>query len=157
MVARLRYVVFAALILAISPLGAQSAERWSKEKAEAWGKKMPWLVGCNFITGNAVNQLEMWQGDTFDPVTIDRELGLAESLGFNSVRVFLHDLPYKDDGDGFLKRIDTFLGLAEKHKIGVMFVRSTASGTRSRSQARSPRPRRTFITPGGCRARGSRS
>ena len=122
MFVRFRYVGVMALVLWAAPYEAQSAERWSKEKAEVWAKQTPWLVGCNFITSSASNQLEMWQADTFDPSTIDRELGLAESLGFNSVRVFLHDLPYKDDADGFLKRIDTFLGLAEKHKIGVMFV-----------------------------------
>ena len=64
----------------------------------------------------------MWQADTFDEATIDRELGFAESLGFNSVRVFLHDLAWKQDREGFLQRLDRFLALAEKHKIGVLFA-----------------------------------
>ena len=119
---RFWYVLLVAMIVPAASSRAFGAERWSKEKAEAWANKTPWLVGCNFITSSAVNQLEMWQAETFDPTTIDRELGLAESLGFNSVRVFLHDLPYKSDPEGFLKRIDTFLNLAEKHKIGVMLV-----------------------------------
>lgn len=95
---------------------------WSAEKANAWYAGMPWLVGCNFAPSTAINQLEMWQADTFDPSTIDRELGWAESLGFNSVRVFLHDIPWKEDPDGFLRRIGQFLDIAEKHGIGVMFV-----------------------------------
>jgi hypothetical protein len=64
----------------------------------------------------------MWQEDTFDLPTIDRELGYAEKLGFNSIRVFLHNLPYQEDKEGFLKRIDQFLGVADNHHIGVMLV-----------------------------------
>jgi hypothetical protein len=100
--------------------GAQS--RWSEQQANAWGQKHPWLVGCNFSPSTAINQLEMWQADSFDPVTIDRELGWAEQLGFTSVRVFLHHLLWQQDSKGFLKRMDQFLVLAHKHHIGVMFV-----------------------------------
>ena len=110
------------LLLGSFPSDARARDRWSKEQAEAWARKTPWLVGCNFIPSTAVNQLEMWQADTFDPATIDRELGWAEGLGFNSVRVFLHDIAWRTDPDGFLKRVDQFLAIAEKHKIGAMFV-----------------------------------
>ncbi len=95
---------------------------WSPEKANAWQAKHPWLAGCNFTPSTAINQLEMWQADTFDPATIDRELGWAESIGFNSVRVFLHNLAWQQDPKGFLKRMDQFLDLAHKHHIGVMFT-----------------------------------
>ena len=80
------------------------------------------MVGCNFSPSTAINQLEMWQAETFDPATIDRELGWAEQLGFTSVRVFLHHLPWQQDAEGFLNRMDQFLTLAHKHRIGVMFV-----------------------------------
>src|SRR5438874_3994702 len=89
--------------------------RWPAEKANAWYAKQPWLVGCNFIPSTAVNQLEMWQADTFDAKTIDRELGWAKSLGFNCVRVYLHDLAWETDADGFKKRIDEYLKIADKH------------------------------------------
>jgi hypothetical protein len=98
------------------------AGRWSPEKANAWHKEKGWLVGCNYTPASAINQLEMWQADTFDLATIDKELGWAESLGFNSVRVFLHHLLWEQDKAGFLDRMDKFLAVAEKHKIGVMFV-----------------------------------
>ena len=101
---------------------AESRERWSPEASRAWGDKMPWLCGSNFTPSTAINQLEMWQADTFDPATIDRELGWAQDLGFTSMRVFLHQLPYEADPDGFLKRLDAFLAIADKHHIGVMFV-----------------------------------
>jgi|ERR1017187_2877382 hypothetical protein len=101
---------------------AAVAGRWSEEKANAWYDKKPWLVGCNFSPSTAINQFEMWQAESFDPQTIDRELGLAQSLGFTSVRVFLHDLLWQQDAKGFIKRMDEFLTLAHQHHIGVMFV-----------------------------------
>ena len=65
---------------------------------------------------------DRFQADTFDPETIDRELALAQGLGFNSVRVFLHDLLWLQDREGFLGRCDEFLAIADRHGIGVMFV-----------------------------------
>ena len=103
-------------------LPAHAAPRWTPAQANAWYRKTGWLVGCNFIPSTAVNELEMWQADTFDLPTIDRELGLAEGLGFNSVRVFLHNLPWEQDSEGFSRRIDQFLTVAHKHHIGVLFV-----------------------------------
>jgi beta-galactosidase/beta-glucuronidase len=101
---------------------ADSPGRWSREQAAAWYAAQPWLVGCNYIPSTAINQLEMFQADTFDPETIDRELALAQGLGFNSVRVFLHDLLWLQDREGFLGRCDEFLSLADRHGIRVMFV-----------------------------------
>jgi|GEM_PF-4695671 len=73
----------------------QGREPWTAEKANRWLARQPWLVGSNFIPSTAINQLEMWQADTFDLPTIDRELGWAESLGMNTMRVFLHNLLWK--------------------------------------------------------------
>ncbi len=101
---------------------AVSADRWTEEQAKAWYGKQSWLVGCNYLPSTAINQLEMWQADTFDAATIDRELGWAASLGLNTVRVFLHDLAWKDDRDGFFKRIEQFLAIADKHEIRTMLV-----------------------------------
>jgi hypothetical protein len=98
------------------------AQPWPPERANQWYQSKPWLVGANFNPSTAINQLEMWQADTFDLPTIDRELGWAQSLGFTSIRVFLHDLAYSRDPQGFLDRMDQFLATADKHGIGVMFV-----------------------------------
>ena len=96
--------------------------RWSQEKAAAWGRENGWLVGANFGPSTAINQLEMWQAETWDPRTIDRELGWAEGLGMNTMRVFLHDLAYRQDPEGFLKRVDEFLSIAQRHGIRPMLV-----------------------------------
>jgi hypothetical protein len=95
---------------------------WSIEKAQAWGKDLPWLRGSDFIPSNAINQLEMWQAETFDPATIDRELGWAEKIGFNCMRVYLHHLAWEVDKEGFKKRISEYLSIADKHKIKTIFV-----------------------------------
>jgi hypothetical protein len=95
---------------------------WTPARAKAWADSTGWLVGSNFAPSTAINQLEMWQPSTFDIPTIDRELGWAESLGFNTMRVFLHDLLWQQDSLGFLNRMDQFLAIADKHHIRPMFV-----------------------------------
>jgi hypothetical protein len=101
---------------------AQDMQRWSEKKASEWYAKQPWLVGSNYIPANAINELEMWQASTFDPKRMDLELGWAQGLGMNTMRVFLHDLLWQQDPDGFKKHVDTFLSIADKHKIRPMFV-----------------------------------
>jgi len=98
------------------------AGQWSAEQATRWYARQPWFVGCNFIPSTACNQLEMWQGETFDPVTIDRELGWASAVGMNVVRVFLHDIAWQVDPAGFRERVRTFLRIAARHGIRTAFV-----------------------------------
>lgn len=125
-----RGLVAAAMVLALCglPLTVRAqaqtseAQRWSAGRANEWSARTGWLVGCNFIPSTAINQLEMWQADTFDPKTIDRELGWAEGLGFNSVRVFLHNLLWQQDSAGFLDRMEQFLQIADRRHIRTMFV-----------------------------------
>jgi hypothetical protein len=91
--------------------------RWTLERAAAWHREQPWIVGCNFVPSTAVNQLEMWQAATFDLPTIERELGWAAGLGMNAVRVFLHDLAWHADAAGFAARFDRFLAAAASRGI----------------------------------------
>ena len=96
--------------------------QWTADEAQAWYANQPWLVGCNYIPSSAVNQLEMWQKETFDPETIGRELRWANGLGFNTVRVFLHDLLWSHDKNGFVDRINRFLATSNELGIRPMFV-----------------------------------
>jgi hypothetical protein len=98
------------------------AGRWSAAKANTWYEKLPWLVGCNYYPATAINQIEMWQASTFDPETIDKELGWAESIGMNTLRVYLHDLVWADDEKGLYDRMDQFLTICQKHGIRPFFV-----------------------------------
>jgi len=96
--------------------------RWTQQEAQEWYAGLPWLVGCNFIPSTAINQLEMWQAETFDPETIDRELNWARGIGLNAARVFLHDLVWSNDPAGFAARIESFLDIASRHSVGVILV-----------------------------------
>jgi hypothetical protein len=95
---------------------------WPVVQANRWYSHQPWLVGSNFIPSTAINQLEMWQEDTFDLPSIDRELGWAEGLGMNTMRVFLHNLVWQEDPQGLLRRMDQFLQVADRHHIRITFV-----------------------------------
>ena len=119
----LKRILFAIVVLfAIGAATRAQTIRWTEKDAADWYAKQPWLVGSNYIPANAINELEMWQADSFDPKRIDMELGWAEGIGLNTMRVFLHDLPWQQDAPGFKKRIDTFLQIAAKHHIKPLFV-----------------------------------
>src|SRR5215467_9382827 len=108
------------LVLSVSAF-AQTG-RWTEQQAKDWYVKEPWLAGANYTPATAINELEMWQAATFDPKRIDLELGWAEGIGLNTMRVFLHDLPWQQDAEGFRKRIDVFLTIAKKHHVKPLFV-----------------------------------
>jgi hypothetical protein len=104
------------------PPSEAANQPWSEAQANAWYAAQPWPVGADFLPSTAINELEMWQGDTFDPATIDRELGWAQGIGMNTMRVFLHNLVWEQDPEGFRKRIETFLVIAARHHIRPVFV-----------------------------------
>jgi hypothetical protein len=109
------------LISLYSSASAQS-QRWSEQRANEWYSHQPWLVGSNYIPKSAINELEMWQEASFDPEQIDKELGWAEAMGMNTMRVFLHDLLWQQDAPGFHKRLDQFLVIASRHHIRPLLV-----------------------------------
>jgi hypothetical protein len=119
-----KFLAAVLMLLSISAFAQKppAGKVWPVAKANAWYKQHKWMSGADFIPSNAINQLEMWQANTFDPATIDRELGYAESIGFNTMRVFLYSLAWKQDKAGFKKRVDQYLTIANKHHIQTMFV-----------------------------------
>jgi endo-1,4-beta-mannosidase len=115
--------------IACCSLEAKSpAMRWSEGKANEWYAGQKWPVGFNYVTSTAINEIEMWQNESFDPKTIDREMGLAQGLGFNTVRIFLDDIVWEADPKGFKKNIDTFLGICDRHGLKVIATFFTNGG-----------------------------
>jgi hypothetical protein len=111
------------MIFSSAMVNAQTVKnKWSADKANAWYAQHKWINGANFSPSTAINQLEMWQADSFDPITIDRELGWAQGIGFNTMRVFLHSIAWQEDPKGFKQRVDQFLTIADKHHIQPLFV-----------------------------------
>lgn len=110
-----------ALFLLPAISGAEpTAGRWTPERAWTWHRSQPWLVGCNFLPSTAVNDVEMWRTETFDAPTVDRELGWARDLGFNTVRVFLNFVVWREDAPGLRRRFAEFLKIADRHGLSVM-------------------------------------
>ena len=103
-------------------LSAQTTKIWTKEQAANWYKPQGWLVGADYLPSTAINQLEMWQAETFDTATNNRELGWAHNIGMNVMRVYLHDLAWQVDPAGFKERMNEFLAIAAKNKIKVLFT-----------------------------------
>ncbi|KQM94459.1 1,4-beta-xylanase [Sphingomonas sp. Leaf22] len=117
---RFAAALLGAIMLTLSP--AQARDRWTEAQADAWYARQPWLVGANYTPASAINQFEMWQAETWDPKRIDYELNLAQAIGMNTMRVFLHDQLWTQDPEGFKRRIDEFLQIAARHKIKPLFV-----------------------------------
>lgn len=143
-------------ILAITNACAQGRAIWSREKANSWYQQRPWLRGCNFIPHTAVNQLEMWQAETFDTAAIAHDLDLARSVGFNCMRVFLHHVAWQEDAAGFKKRIDRYLSIAHARGIVTMFVFFDDCWNDSYHAGAQPAPRTGVHNSGWLRDPGSR-
>ena len=123
MIPKTKFLFFILMLLMTTAIQAQNTKKvitnvpvagtvWSAERANAWHSQHKWITGANYIPANAINQLEMWQADSFDPATIDKEMGWAQNIGFNTMRVFLHSIAWKQDAEGFKKRVDQFLTIA---------------------------------------------
>lgn len=105
-------ILLAGALLVLASCAPKEA-RWPEEKARQWYDAQRWLVGCNYIPSDAINQIEMWSGDTYNHDLIDKELSWAEDLGFNTLRVFLSSVVYENDAQGLKARMDDFL----KYKV----------------------------------------
>jgi hypothetical protein len=114
-------VVVCFVLACLTSLSAETS-RWTEEKARTWYEQQPWLVGSNYIPEDSINQLEMWQAESFNPSQIDKELGWAEGMGMNTMRVFLHDLVWQQNPTAFKQRIDQFLQISSRHHIKPLLV-----------------------------------
>ncbi len=99
-----------------------TAPRWTETHANAWYDGQPWLVGANYVPSDAINEFEMFQATSFNPELNDKELGMAESIGMNTMRVFLQDQLWVSDPEGFKRRLNQFLDIAARHHIRPMLV-----------------------------------
>ncbi|HAS0975420.1 TPA: 1,4-beta-xylanase, partial [Enterobacter hormaechei] len=97
-------------------------EQWSKEQAQAWYQQKGWLCGFNYLPSTAVNWTDIWQEETFDAATIDRELGWAADAGYNTLRINLPFIVWEHDRDGLMARIDRFLTIADDNGFSTMLT-----------------------------------
>jgi hypothetical protein len=120
----MKNVFFVSIIFCcLNELPAQTIRPvWNQEHANHWYVTQGWIRGCDFIPSTAINQLEMWQAESFDTATISRELGYAQSIGLNCMRVFLHHLAWQQDPAGFKSRMEQYLVIANRKRIKTIFV-----------------------------------
>ena len=95
--------------------------KWTKEQANSWYENQGWVVGCNFLPSSAINQLEMFQDYTFDIETIKKEITWASDLGFNSLRIYLHDLLWNDKKN-FTSKLNLVLDVCVSKNIKPILV-----------------------------------
>src|ERR1700709_1146888 len=112
------YVLMAALISCPGYGSAQdSTQRWNENKAMDWYNKQPWYCGFNYIPAYAINYTAMWDKTSFDADAIEKELSLAEGSGMKWLRAVLQYAVYADDTAYFLKTLDTFTAICDRHHI----------------------------------------
>jgi hypothetical protein len=115
-------LVAAGAVLLQAPAASAEPGRWSPDRAQRWYRAQDRLVGANFITSDSINQLEMFQPDTYDAARIDAEMRIAGLIGLNTVRVFLHDQLWTQDRAGFQLRLAQLVGCAARYGIKPLFV-----------------------------------
>lgn len=132
---------FIVLCLAVSSCAdRQNKGQWTVEQANGWYAEQEWPVGCNYVPSYAINQYEFWQETTFNPEIIDRELALAQDLGFNAIRIYLHEGLWYADKEGFKSRIDRFFEIADSHGIKMIVTFFTNGGNHEKEFRLGPQP-----------------
>jgi len=117
----LRHCSLLLFLFVVYSLQAQKpGEQWSTDKAWKWNNENPWICGFNYIPANAINYTAMWDKTSFSPEVIDRELALAETTGFNAVRVVLQFIVWENDPKYFDDVFGKFLSICTKHKMKVI-------------------------------------
>ena len=116
----MRRIVSMMFLMALAFNCFSQGNRWSEEKAKQWYQSSVWFSGINYIPSDAINYTAMWDKTSFNPALIDKELAIAQSIGFNCVRVTLQHAVYADDPQYFIYAFDRFLDICDKHGIRVM-------------------------------------
>jgi hypothetical protein len=96
--------------------------RWSKKQAHEWYDAQPWFRGCNYMSADCVNRVDQWQELGFEERlrTVDKELDIAQEIGFNSVRLIVQFEVWQQEHNGFMKRLEQYIEMCHKHQISVM-------------------------------------
>jgi hypothetical protein len=123
------YVPVFKLITSFIEKDIQVGQRWSEKEANEWYDSQPWPVGCVYMPSYGGTPVEIWGKEYFHPEVVDYELGLAENLGFNVIRLFLCDIVWQDDPEGFMERLEKTVQLADKHGMRILMNFFTNGGT----------------------------
>lgn len=98
--------------------------QWTETEINDWYKKLPWLRGCNYLPSNCINRLDMWQSHQSDEhlKMADKELAMCDSIGFNTVRLWLNFDVYFSEKQAFFDILEKYISLCDRHHQSVMLV-----------------------------------
>ena len=100
---------------------------WPKEKAWEWYRAQPWMRGCNYMPASCANRVDQWQelGCEERFAEMERELQVAESIGFNTLRIIVELQGFGvwlEEHDGFMERFERCLEIMDKHNMRAIVV-----------------------------------
>ena len=115
--------------LAVAALAAQAARQgpWTKEKAWEWYNAQPWIRGCNYMPASAANRVDQWQslGAEERFAEVERELALAEKVGFNTLRLVVEHQGFGvwlAEHDSFMSNFERYLQILARHGLRAIVV-----------------------------------
>lgn len=76
------------------------------------------VTGAIYIPSNAYNAPQMWKN--FDPAEVDRDLGYAQVIKLNALRVWASYEYWQMAPAKFQANFERFLGIAQKHRMRVL-------------------------------------
>ena len=119
-----KQMMMAAVALAAMAAQAERTGPWPKEKAWAWYAGQPWFRGCNYMSASCANRVDQWQAYGFEERfrEAEEELKIAESIGFNSVRLIVEFSVWYHEHDGFMERFERTLDQCDRHGIRAVIV-----------------------------------
>ena len=76
------------------------------------------------MSADCANRVDQWQELGFEErfKTTEEELKLMQETGFNTVRLILEYVVWKEEHDGFMERFDRYLSLCAKYGMSCMIV-----------------------------------
>ena len=100
---------------------------WSKDRAWAWYGAQPWIRGCNYMPASCANRVDQWQALGCEErfAEMERELQVAESIGFNTLRILVELQGFGvwlEEHDGFLERFERCLAVMARHGMRAIVV-----------------------------------
>ena len=97
--------------------------RWTQQEIWDWYTAREWISGFNFIpSGSMRGSVYFFQSYNHEEAFTDmaKEIALAASLNFDSVRVKLPFDVWQQEHDQFFKSMDRFLALLDSYNMTLM-------------------------------------
>ena len=121
------FAILVAVAMLAMPLFAERQGPWTKERAWEWYRAQPWIRGCNYMPASCANRVDQWQelGCEERFAEMDRELAVAESIGFNTLRILVELQGFGvwlEEHDGFMDRFERALQIMASHKMRAIVV-----------------------------------